>query len=198
MLLKSIILLVLLVSSIFTVNFIPNSYAANPVSVTATTTNGKTTIQVTNDPASNSNLSTFVLEIKNGAFKSFKLDSGWIGKKNSQSSVALVALSPMKPGKSSTFDIGTDQSAPSFSWRALDANNNELGSGEIGGVETSENNNQQSNQGGQQSNQGNNQQSSPRAILDTSTFRIIPSQPSPGYHVRIVGQSFSASSNMDL
>ena len=197
-LLKSVILLVLLVSSIFTVNFIPNIYAANSVTVTAATTNGKTTIQVTNDPSSSSNLATFVLEIKNGEFKSFKLDSGWLGKKNSQNSVAFVALSPIKPGKTSTFEIGTDQSAPSFIWRALDVNNNELSSGEIGGVTTNENS-QQTNQGSnQQTNQGSNQQSSSRAILDTSTFRIIPSQPSPGYHVRIVGQSFSASSNLDL
>lgn len=190
-LLKSIILLVLLVSSVFTVNFVPNGYATSPITVTSTNINGKTTVQVTNNPASNSNLSTFILEIKNGGLKSFKLDSGWTGKKNSQSSVAFIALSPIKPGKTSTFEIGTDQSAPSFSWRALDANNNELGSGEIGGAATNENNNQQSNQ-------ENNQQSTPRSILDTSTFRIIPAQPSPGYHVRIVGQSFSASSNIDL
>ncbi len=189
-LLKSVILLALLVSSVFTVNFIPNTYAANPVTVTGNTENGKTIVQVTNDPASNSNLATFILEIKNGGFKSFKLDSGWIGKKNSQSSVAFVTSNPVKPGKIATFEIGTDQSSPSFSWRALDANNNELGSGEIGGPVINENNNQQSNQG--------NQQSTFRAVLDTSTFRIIPAQPSPGYHVRIVGQSFSASSNMDL
>ncbi|MEO9277457.1 MAG: hypothetical protein ABI340_06745 [Nitrososphaera sp.] len=199
-LLKSIILLVLLVSSIFTINFVPNVYAVNPVTATATTTNGKTTIEVTNDLTSNSNLVTFILEIKNGEFKSFKLDNGWVGKKNSQTSVAFATTNPVKPGKTSTFEIGTDQSSPSFSWRALDANNNELGSGEIGGTIINENNNQQqSNQGNNQHpNQENNQQSTPRAVLDTSTFRIIPSQPSPGYHVRIVGQSFSASSNIDL
>lgn len=197
-LLKSVILLTLLVSSVFTVNFLPNSYAATPVTVTATTTDGKTTVLVSNDPSSNSNLVTFILEIKNGGLKSFKLESGWIGKKNSPSSIAFVTSIPLKPGKTSTFEIGTDQYSPYFSWRALDANNNEVASGETGAPSTE--NNQQTNQGNnqQQSNQGNTQQTAPRSILDTSTFRIIPSQPSPGYHIRIVGQSFSASSSVDL
>ncbi len=197
LLLKSVILLALLVSSVFTVNIISNSYAINPVSVTATTSNGKTILQVTIDSTSNSNLSTFIVEIKNGAFKSFKLDGGWIGKKNSQSSVAFVTLVPIKPGKTSTFEIGTDQSAPFLSWRALDTSNNEIGSGEIGNLAGTQQGSQSSSQGTQQGNQGS-QQSIPRTILDTSTFRIIPAQPSPGYHIRVVGQSFSASSNVDL
>ncbi|MGI0074513.1 MAG: hypothetical protein ACREA5_01075, partial [Nitrosotalea sp.] len=42
------------------------------------------------------------------------------------------------------------------------------------------------------------QQQSPKGILGTSTFRIIPSTPSPGSHIRVVGFSFSALANLDL
>ncbi len=35
-------------------------------------------------------------------------------------------------------------------------------------------------------------------ILDTSTFRIIPSTPSLGSHIRVVGQSFAVQANLDL
>src|SRR5206468_12750498 len=35
-------------------------------------------------------------------------------------------------------------------------------------------------------------------ISDGSSFRIIPSTPSPGINVRVIGQSFSPTANLDL
>ncbi|MDE1769488.1 MAG: hypothetical protein KGI28_02905, partial [Thaumarchaeota archaeon] len=37
-----------------------------------------------------------------------------------------------------------------------------------------------------------------QGILDMSTFRIIPSTPSLGSHIRVVGESFSSMTNLDL
>src|SRR5207245_7387621 len=79
-----------------------------------------------------SDMFSFILEIKNGNFKSFKLENGWIGKKTSQTAIAFISSNPIKPGESATFEIKTDQQNPSLAWKALDVNNNELGSGQIG------------------------------------------------------------------
>src|SRR2546426_5566844 len=184
-LLKLVILFALLVTGSFTVYLIPLvTGISDSVTVTSTNAGDRTILQVNNNADSTSNVSSFLLEVKDGNFKSFNLQNGWIGKKTSPTTVAFVSSNPIKPGESVTFEIKTDQQAPFLIWKALDANNNQLGSGQIG--------NQQEQTGNQTRTQGN------RGILDSSAFRIIPSTPSPGYHIRVVGQSFVSSTNLDL
>ena len=184
-LLKLVILFALLVTGSFTVYLIPLvTGISDSVTVTSTNAGDRTILQVNNNADSTSNVSSFLLEVKDGNFKSFNLQNGWIGKKTSPTTVAFVSSNPIKPGESVTFEIKTDQQAPFLIWKALDANNNQLGSGQIG--------NQQKQTGNQTRTQGN------IGILDSSTFRIIPSTPSPGYHIRVVGQSFASSTNLDL
>ncbi|HJT09703.1 MAG TPA: hypothetical protein VJ771_02870 [Candidatus Nitrosotalea sp.] len=199
-LLKSSIILVLIISGTLTA-FMPLAQAApDLVTVTSTNVGGKTLLQATNDPSSTSDITSITVEIKNGNFKSFTLENGWIGKKTSPTTIAFFSSTPIKPGDSTTFTISTDQPSPDLVWTASDANNNQLGTGEIGAVIQQSNNTQNQNNGGTQ-NQGNggSQQSTPLSgILDTSTFRIIPSTPAPGFDVRVVGQSFRSSFPLDL
>ena len=184
-LLKLVILFALLVTGSFTVYLIPLvTGISDSVTVTSTNAGDRTILQVNNNADSTSNVSSFLLEVKDGNFKSFNLQNGWIGKKTSPTTVAFVSSNPIKPGESVTFEIKTDQQTPFLIWKALDANNNQLGSGQIG--------NQQEQTGNQTRTQGS------IGILDSSTFRIIPSTPSPGYHIRVVGQSFASSTNLDL
>jgi hypothetical protein len=118
-----------------------------------------------------------------------------MGKKTSSNTIAFFSSNPIKPGDSTSFDIKTDQQSPDLAWSAFDANNNELGSGEIGAPVQSLT---------QTQNQNNNHQSQTQTtstslgILSGSSFRIVPSTPSPGFDVRVVGQSFAASTNLDL
>src|SRR5947209_9170587 len=184
-LLKSVILFVLLLTGSFATYVVPQAEGISDfVTVTSTNVGGRDVLQVNNNAGSTSDISSFILEVKNGNFKSFKLENGWIGKKTSPTAVAFISSNPIKPGESATIEIKTDQQSPSLAWKALDVNNNELGSGQIG--------NQQQQTGNQDGIQGS------LGILDSSVFRIIPSTPSPGYDIRVVGQGFSPSTALDL
>ncbi|MDE1763019.1 MAG: hypothetical protein KGH88_02100 [Thaumarchaeota archaeon] len=195
-LLKSIIILALIVSGALTA-LIPIAQAEpDLVTVTTANTGDKTLLQVTNSLASTSDIASFTLEIKNGNFKSFILENGWIGKKTSPTTITFFSSSPTKPGDSTTFTISTDQSAPDLAWTALDANNNQLGTGEIGAPAHSNPSN------GTGTNTGSGTPppppTPPRGILDTSTLRTVPSTPAPGFDIRVVGQSYTSSVPLDL
>lgn len=174
------------------------------VTVTATNVMSKTLLQVTNNPSSTSDIASFTVEIKNGNFKSFTLGNGWIGKKTSQTTIVFFSSSPIKPGDATTFTISTDQPTPDLVWTASDANNNQLGTGEIGAVTQQNTNTQNPGNGNTQNPSNGNTQNTnqspppPRGILDMSTFRIVPSTPAPGFDVRVVGQSFTSSTPLDL
>ncbi|MGI0017237.1 MAG: hypothetical protein ACREA1_00855 [Nitrosotalea sp.] len=205
-LLKSVIIIALLVGSIFTTYSGHFAYA-DPgfVTVTATNTSGTTVISVSNSANNTANIVSFILQINNGGtFKSFKIQNGWAGMKTSQTTLAFSAIEPLAPGKTTSFEITTDQQAPTLTWKTSDANNVDRESGDIGVQQSTTNpkdgtqvTNNDNNGGG---NPPDNTQTTqaPRGVLDTSTFRIIPSTPAPGSHIRVVGLSFSALASLDL
>jgi hypothetical protein len=123
-LLKSVILLALLVSSIFT-SYAVQQVNASPsfVTVTATNSGGTTILLVSNSADSTSNVVSFILQINSGAFKSFKLENGWAGIKTSPTTLAFSAINSLKPGKTASFEIKTDQQTPIMTWKASDVNN---------------------------------------------------------------------------
>lgn len=197
-LLKPHILFALTVGILLSSLAIPLSSASSDnVTVTSTNVADKTTLQFTNNPSSTSNVVSFIVEIKDGSFLSFKLDNGWIGKKTQPSTIAFISSTPLTPGDSATFVIRTNQQSPDLVWIAYDANNNKLGTGEIGAVATpTSTTSTPTTQPSTTSPTTPPTQNS--GILDMSTFRIIPSTPSPGFDIRVVGQSFAASTNLDL
>jgi hypothetical protein len=191
---RAILLLVLLASSSFTSLFFTEAHAiTNLVTVTASNNDMTTTLQFTNNAGDNSDISSVILQIgQGGNFKSFKTDGGWFGIKSSVNTLTFTSTNPIKAGQSANFIIKTDQSNPDITWKALDIKNNELGSGEIGtasNVTPSTNVTRPTNV---------TQPTNHPGILDGSSFRIIPSTPSPGINVRVVGQSFSSTANLDL
>ena len=195
-LLKSVIIFALLLGTIFTlyavqqVNALPSF-----VTVTATNSGGTTILSVSDSADSTSNVASFILQINGGTFKSFKLENGWVGMKTSPTTLAFSAISSLKPGKTASFEIKTDQQTPIMTWKASDANNIEVGSGNItpsGGTPSGGTPSGGTPSGGTQTPQTTG------GISDTSSFRIIPSTPSLGSHVRVVGQSFSPLTNFDL
>ena len=193
-LLKSVILLVLLIGSIFTSYAVqPSNASSSFVTVTATNSGGITTLTVSNSGDSTSNVVSFILQINSGMFKSFKLENGWAGRKTSPTTLAFSAITPLGPGKTASFEIKTDQQMPIMIWKATDANNIEVGSGNINTSSTPSSTPSSSTPSGV-----NQVPQTSRGILDTSTFRVVPSTPSLGSHIRIIGQSFSASTNLDV
>jgi hypothetical protein len=189
---RAIFLLILLASSSFTSLFFTEAHAAdNLVTVTASNNDMTTTLKFTNNAEDVSDINSVILQIgQGGNFKSFKTDSGWFGIKSSANTVTFTSTNPIKVGQSANFIIKTDQSNPDIMWKAIDIKNNELGSGEIGSQSPGTQSPGTQSPGTQSTNHV--------GILDGSSFRIIPSTPSSGIDVRVVGQSFSSNANLDL
>ncbi len=203
-LLKSVIVLVLLLGSIFT------TYATYPahadsqfVTVTATNTGGQTMISLSNSANNTGNIVSFTLQINGeGSFKSFNIQNDWTGTKTSPTTLAFSAIEPLAPGNTISFGIKTDQLAPTMTWKTSDGE-----SGQIGIPQTNTTPGKQTSQPGNSTGNDNTSKTSdnttqppppPKGILDTSTFRIIPSTPAPNSHIRVIGFSFSPQANLDL
>ena len=199
-LLKSVIILVLLLGSVFTTYAIHPSYAVPEfVTVTATNTDGKTIISVSNSASNTADIVSFVLQITgDGTFKSFKIQNGWSGTKTSPTTLAFSAIEPLAPGKSTSIEIKTDKQTPTMTWKASDGETGEINTQTSGTTKTSDNTQTPNNSDNQGTKPQDNTVQIQKGILDTSIFRIIPSTPSLGSHIRVVGQSFSASSSLDL
>ena len=196
-LLKSIIFLVLLVSSGYG-TYIMQYVDATSGSVTVTATNSvdNTVLHVMNNADSTSDVTSFILQLNGGGlFKSYILDSGWIGKKTSPNTLTFSSLNPLKPGDTINFQVRTDNENPSMVWKAFDSNSLVLGSGIIGNQNPV--GSKPTQLPTQQPSQSPAQQTT-RGILDASTFRIIPSTPAPGFDIRVVGLGFSSKTSLDL
>ncbi len=196
MLLKSVIILVLLLGSMFTSYAIHPSYAAPEfVTVSATNTEGKTTISISNSANNTANIASFVLQITgDGTFKSFKIQNGWSGSKTSPTTLAFSAIEPLAPGTITSIEITTDPQMPTMTWKTSDGETGQINA-QSTEIKTSDNNTTDKT-GDQGKTQDNTQ--GQQGILDTSTFRIIPSTPSLGSHIRVIGQSFATQANLDL
>src|SRR6267143_2691365 len=190
---RAILLLILLVSSTFTsLIFTGANATTNLVTVTASNNDMITTLHFTNNGENVSDISSVILQIgQGGNFKSFKSDKGWFGIKSSPNTLTFSSTNPTKPGQSVNFIVKTDQSNPVITWKALNNNNDELCSGEIGTSSTET----PSNPNGTTENIPPNK--SP-GVLDGSSFRVIPSTPRTGTDVRVIGLSFAATASLDL
>lgn len=209
-LLKSVIVLALLLGSVFTTYAVYPVYADSGfVTVTATNTGGQTVISVSNSANNTGNIVSFTLQITGeGTFKSFNIQNDWTGTKTSPTTLAFSAIAPLTPGMSTSFEIKTDQQAPTMTWKTSDGESGQIGVQQTNTNQGGETTQQPGNNVG--SNPNNNQntnktsgttqtiQQPPKGILDTSTFRIIPATPSPNSHIRVVGFSFSALTSLDL
>src|SRR5438309_1184497 len=190
---RAILLLILLVSSTFTSLIFTGAHAAtNLVTVTASNNDLITTLHFNNNGENISDISSIILQISQSVnFKSFKSDKGWFGIKSSPNTLTFSSTNPTKPGQSVNFIVKTDQSNPVITWKSLNNNNNELGSGEIdtSSPETPTNPN------------GTTENIPPNkspGVLDGSSFRVIPSTPRTGTDVRVIGLGFAATANLDL
>lgn len=204
-LLKSAIIITLILGSIFATYAMHPAYAVPSfVTVTANNDGGKTVLSISNSASNTADIISFILQLNDGAFKSFKVE-GWSGVKTSANTLAFSAISPLKPGNTISMEIKTDQQSPVMTWKASDANGMDRESGQIGTVQPENSSGPGSTtsnpHGDTTDNSKQNEVTPPqqqKAILDSSTFRIIPSTPAPGYHIRVIGFGFSASSNLDL
>lgn len=197
---SAIFLLILLVSSSFTSLFFTDAHAVtNLVTVTASNNDMTTTVKVTNNAGDTADISSVILQIgQDQNFKSFKTETGWFGIRSSIDTLTFTSTNPIKPGQSANFIIKTDQTVPSITWKALDINNNELDSGQIGASAEKPSTNGITNSSNETQQPNIPPENIPPEVLSDSSFRIIPSTPSPGMDIRVIGKGFSNTANLDL
>ena len=155
------------------------------VTVTSTSHQGITVVEYKNSEENIFDIKSVILEVNNGNFKSFKTENGWTGKKTSADTVTFTSTDPVKPGESAKFGIKTNSAEPVFSWKAFDEEGDELGSG--GRILTI-----------QQEITKEIKPLGPAGVLDDSSFRIIPSTPSVGSSLRIIGENFAPREKLDF
>src|SRR5574340_1169002 len=186
----------------FTTNAIHPSYAAPGfVTVTATNAEGKTTLSISNSANNTASISSFILQITgDGTFKSFKIQNGWSGSKTSPTTLAFSAIEPLAPGKITSIEITIDTQMPTMTWKTSDGETGQINtqSSEIKTTETKTSNNTKTTDKTADQSKPHDTTQLQQGILDTSTFRIIPSTPTLGSHIRVVGQSFATQTNLDL
>ena len=197
---SAIFLLILLASSSFTSLLFTDAHAAtNLVTVTASNNDMTTTVKVTNNAGDTADISSVILQIgQDQNFKSFKTEAGWFGIRSSIDTLTFTSTNPIKPGQSANFIIKTDQTVPSITWKALDINNNELDSGQIGASTEKPSTNGVTNSSNETQQPNIPPENIPPGVLSDSSFRIIPSTPSPGMDIRVIGKGFSNTANLDL
>ena len=196
---SSIFLLILLVSSSFTSLFLTEAHATtNLVTVTAANNDMTTTLKFTNNSGDVSDISSIILQIgQNQNFKSFKTEPGWFGIRTALDTLTFTSINPIKSGQSANFIIKTDQANPVIIWKALDNNSNELDSGQIGASAENPPTSGETTPPAENSTETPTENNA-AGILSGSSFRIVPSTPSPGMDIRVIGQGFSNTASLDL
>jgi len=186
-LVRGMLLSILLISGSFFIFVVPQVEGQTEfVTVSSTSHEGITVVEYKNSEENIFDIKSVVLEVNNGNFKSFKTENGWTGKKTSADAVTFTSTNPIKPGESAKFGIKTDRPAPVFSWKAFDEEGDELGSGARIVTTQQEITTKETNPLG------------PAGVLDDSSFRMIPSAPSVGSSLRIIGENFGPREKFDF
>ena len=126
---------------------------------------------------------------EDNAFKSFKTEKGWTGKKTLQGVLVFTTSESIKPGQSVKFGVKTDESMPGINWKAVDTNDNQL---QIGKTLVSEYPSKPSQDVKTISPEGDS------AILTDSTFRLVPAKPNVGSTIRVIGEKFVSNQEFDF
>jgi len=160
---------------------------AEDITVTSNTANSKTIIEIKNDRKSDVELDSIRIWLSgNESFKSFKTQKGWIGEINQQGVLTITAYNNgLTSGQTLKFSITTSSETPLINWKAIDKNGNV--------IKTSSSTTTKS-----EGKEANDLTGGKITILDSSTFRTIPEKPRVDSSFRLVGQSFSASQDLDF
>lgn len=185
-LVRGILLLILLISASFFIMVPQVKGQTDLVTVISTSHEGITVVEYKNSEENIFDIKSVVLEVNDGNFKSFKTENGWTGKKTSVDAVTFTSTDSIKPGESAKFGIKTSTPDPVFSWKAFDEEGDELGSGER--IVTTQ----------QEITTKKTSPLGPPGVLDDSSFRMIPSTPSVGSSLRIIGEGFGPREKLDF
>ena len=188
---RGIILSVVLLFS-FALITIPTLAYADKVDVKSVALEETTIIQLTNN--SDKEVETFRIWLGSGFnFESFKTEKGWVGEKTPQGVIIFTSPEVIKTGESVKFGVKTDKAKPGINWKALDKEGKQITISKVLPDELS-----QTTPDTDQPKQDENIEEKGASMTTESTFRIVPEKPNAGSSIRVTGDKFGASQELDF
>jgi len=164
-----------------------NAYASETISVKSFSFEETTIIEFTNNGKEDVNSFRIWLD-SDVNFKSFKTESGWIGKKTPEGVIIFTSSESVRPNESIKIGVKTDKTNQVINWKVLDKNEKQVEIGktiskQVAKLIKNETSTGKNLDGG---------------ILSNSVFRIIPENPSAGSSIRVIGDNFKALKQFDF
>ena len=171
----------------------PNAYAEG-IDVESFSLEETTIISVENN--SNEEINTIRIWLGSDFnFKSFKTEKNWVGEKTPQGVVIFTSSESIKPGESTKFGVKTDKVSTGINWKVLDNKDNQIEMGKVLSkelpevIEIPEDTTNVIEQ---------NSENSGPSINSDSVFRIVPEKPNVGASIRVTGDKFGGSQELDF
>ncbi|MEX0862716.1 biofilm-associated protein [Nitrosopumilus sp.] len=185
---RGIFLSIVVLFSITIIAF-PSMAYGEEITVNSIALEETSVLELTND--SNENVNTVRMWLGSDfSFMSFKTEKGWVGEKNAQGVIIFTTSEPIKPGESVKFGVKTDKPNPGINWQALDSKNAEMSIGKsIPKALPNVTENPELDQ---------NLNNIDESISTESIFRIIPEKPNVGSTIRVTGENFGSSQELDF
>jgi hypothetical protein len=168
----------------------PNAYAEG-IDVKSFSLEETTIISVENN--SNEEINTIRIWLGSDFnFKSFKTEKNWIGEKTPQGVVIFTSSESIKPGESTKFGVKTDKVSTGINWKVLDDKDKQIEMGKVLSKELPE-----VIEIPEDTTNVIEQNSGP-SINSESIFRIVPEKPNVGASIRVTGDKFGGSQELDF
>jgi len=171
----------------------PNAYAEG-IDVKSFSLEETTIISVENN--SNEEINTIRIWLGSDFnFKSFKTEKSWVGEKTPQGVVIFTSSESIKPGELVKFGVKTDKVSTGINWKALDNKDTQIDLGkvlskELPGITTIPDDTTVP--------KDTVEQNSGPSISSDSIFRIVPEKPNVGASIRVTGDKFGGSQELDF
>jgi len=188
-----ILLSIALLFSISLIIIQPNAYAEG-IDVKSFSLEETTIISVENN--SNEEINTIRIWLGSDFnFKSFKTEKSWVGEKTPQGVVIFTSSESIKPGELVKFGVKTDKVSTGINWKALDNKDTQIDLGkvlskELSGIITVPDDTTVP--------KDTVEQNSGPSISSDSVFRIVPEKPNVGASIRVTGDKFGGSQELDF
>ena len=192
---KGIFLSIALLFSVSLIIIQPNVYAEG-IDVESFSLEETTVISIENN--SNEEISTIRIWLGSDfSFKSFKTEKSWVGEKTPQGVVVFTSSESIKPGELVKFGVKTDKVSTGINWKALDDKNKQIDLGkvlskELPGITTVPEDTTEDTAS------PTTEQDSGSSISSDSIFRIVPEKPNVGASIRVTGEKFGGSQELDF
>ena len=200
---RGIFLSIILISSIAILVANPQNAFAAEVEVSSIALGETTILELTNN--SNENVNTFRIWLgADTAFKSFKTENGWVGEKTPQGVIIFTSTDAIKPGDTVKFGVKTDKAKPGINWKALGDKDKQMNTGKIlpkelpAVTKKPDTPPQQKVDDSQKAENSQNAERQKEAMTAESTFRIVPEKPNVGSSIRVTGDKFGPSQDLDF